>query len=237
MTKHVILNNVEHRELKVKPGLGAAYGDDLMCTVAIPSEFRNLQGDYPIFFHLNPETDEYTPMAMFGFQQHENLFLEGDQWTANYVPLMMRRGPFLIGLQQVAESEEKNMVISIDIEDPRVGEEGEALFTSFGDNTEYLSSIVEIMQAIDGGQRAIKEFTKVLREHDLIEPFALNVTLNNGQQRRLEGFHTIHEEKLSQLDGDTLADFSKRGILHGAYMMIASMGNIPDLIMRKNRRD
>ncbi len=235
MTNHVILNNVAHRELRVKQGFSAEYGDNVMCTLAIPSEFRNLSGDFPIFFHLNPETQQYMPMAMFGFQQWENLFLDGERWDSGYVPLMMRRGPFLIGLQQAQEGGEKHMVISVDTDDPRVGEVGESLFTPFGDNSEYLESIVEVMQAIDQGQRAIEEFTAALLEHDLIEPFALNVTLNNGQQHRLDGFHTIHEEKLRDLDGEVLADFSRRGILHAAYMMLASMANIPDLIMRKNR--
>ena len=32
-------------------GYGVEYGDDQMCTLAIPSEFRNLVADYPIFLH------------------------------------------------------------------------------------------------------------------------------------------------------------------------------------------
>ncbi len=235
MTNHVILNNVEHRDLRVRKAFGAEYGDDQMCTLAIPSEFRNLQADYPIFFHRDEEAGQYLPMAMFGFQQYENLFLDGDQWTAHYVPLMLRRGPFLIGRQQRSGETGENLVISIDVDDPRVGDEGESLFTSFGDNSEYLESIIEVMQAVDQGQGDIAQFTGALLEHDLIEPFTLDVTLNNGKQHRLEGFHTIHEENLTQLNGEVLADFSRRGILQAAYMMVASMANIPDLIMRKNR--
>ena len=236
MTNHVILNNVAHRELRVKQGFSAEYGDDQMCTLAIPSEFRNLQADYPIFFHRDPDSGKYLPMAIFGFQQWENLFLEDGRWSANYVPLRMRRGPFLIGLQQ-REGGSENMVISIDLDDPRVGDEGEPLFTPFGDNSEYLDSIVEVMQAVDQGQREIEGFTAALLEHDLIEPFSLEVTLNNGKQHRLEGFHTINEERLGALDGDVLAEFSGRGMLHAAYMMLASMAKIPDLIARKNSRD
>ncbi len=236
MTNHVILSNVEHRELRVKPDLGAAYGDDQMCALAIPSEFRNLQADFPIFFHRDPDSGDYLPMAIFGFQNGDNLFLDGDQWIGSYLPLMLRRGPFMIGLQGQEGAGGKNMVITLDLDDPRVCEAGEPLFTPFGDNSEYLDSIVEVMQAIDQGQQAIAEFTGALLEHELIEPFTLGVTLDDGKQHRLEGFHTIHEERLAALEGDVLADFSRRGILHGAYMMVASMANIPDLIARKNRR-
>ncbi len=235
MTNHVILNNVAHRDLRVKPGFSAEYGDDLMCTLAIPSEFRNLTADYPIFFHRDADTGQFLPMAMFGFQQWENLFLENGRWDAAYVPLMMRRGPFLIGLQK-GQGGGENMVISIDLDDPRVGDEGEPLFTPFGDNSDYLDAIVEIMQSVDQGQAEINAFTAALLEHDLIEPFSLDVTLNNGEQHRLEGFHTINESRLGSLDGDQLAHLGRHGYLHAAYMMLASMANIPSLIMRRNRR-
>ena len=235
MSNHVILNNVAHRELKVRQGHGAAFGDDQMCTLAIPSEFRNLQADYPIFFHRDGDSGKYLPMAIFGFEQYENLFLQDGRWNANYVPLMMRRGPFLIGLQDSGDGG-KNMVISIDLDDPRVGDEGEALFTPFGDNSEYLEGVVETMQAVDQGQAEIEAFAAALLEHGLIEAFTLEVTLNDGKQHRLEGFYTINEEKLGSLGGDVLEDFSQRGILHAAYMMLASMANIPDLIARRNRK-
>ena len=234
MTNHVILNNVAHRDLKVRQVFGPEHGDDEMCTLAIPSEFRNLQGDFPIVFHRDPDSGKYLPMAMFGFQQWENLFLEEGRWDASYVPLMKRRGPFLMGVQESSDGA-KNLVISIDLEDARVGEEGEPLFTPFGDNSEYLESIVEVMQAIDQGQRQIEEFTEALLQQELIEPFTLEVSLDNGENHRLEGFYTISEERLVALAPEVLADFSQRGILHAAYMMLASMANIPDLIRRRNR--
>ena len=93
-----------------------------------------------------------------------------------------------------------------------------------------------ILQEIDQGQAAIDELNHALVSHDLVEPFSLDVRLNNGESRRLEGFYTIHEERLSALDADVLADFSRRGILHAAYMQLASMSNIPRLIQLRNQR-
>jgi hypothetical protein len=60
------------------------------------------------------------------------------------------------------------------------------------------------------------------------------VELDNGSRHRLEGFHTIHEEKLSELDGDVLADLSRQGFLQCAYMVVASLSNIRKLIRKKN---
>ena len=69
MTKHAILNNAEHRDLRVQTGHSAAYGDAMMCTLAIPSEFRNLQADYPIFLHQDSASGKFMPMVMLRSQR------------------------------------------------------------------------------------------------------------------------------------------------------------------------
>jgi hypothetical protein len=239
MPKHEMLNNVDHKDLRIHTGHGAEFGDNLMCTLAIPSEFHSLQGDYPIFFHRNSETGKFLPMAMFGFEEGENLFLEGHRWRASYIPLMVQRGPFLIGFQESVEDGErqKNMVISVDMDNPRVGHaDGEPVFQPFGGNSEYTERIVQVLQDIDQGQAAIEQLVAALEEHELIEPFSLDITLDNGSKHSLMGFHTIHQEKLAALGGDVLADFSRRGILQAAYMVVASMTRIARLIELKNRR-
>ena len=239
MTKHMMLNELEHRELRVHTGHGADYGDNVMCVLAMPSEFRSLVADYPIFLHKDETTAKYLPMAMFGFQVGENLFLEGDSWRATYVPLMIQRGPFLIGFQdgEPGLNTERSMVVSIDMDNPRVGEQGELLFQPFGGNSEYMEQIIQVLQLIDQGQAAIDAFHHAMVEHELVEPFTLDVRLNSGGSHRLEGFYTINEERLAGLEAEVLTDFSRRGILHGAYMVLASMSNIPRLIDLKNRRN
>jgi hypothetical protein len=232
-----VLNNTEHRELRVHAGYGAEYGDDLMCTLAIPSELRNLVADYPVFLHRDRDSGRFLPMAMFGFKEGENLFLEGHRWQASYIPLMVRRGPFMIGFQGGgAEGRERQMVISVDLDDPRVGTEGEPLFDPFGGNSEYTERLIEVLQQIDQGQAAIDAFSRSLEDHDLIEPFSLDIRLDSGKQRSLKGFYTIHEEKLAALPGPVLEDFSRRGVLYAAYMVLASMANVPRLIALKNQR-
>jgi hypothetical protein len=239
MTKHAMLNNVDHRSLRIETRHGAQYGDDIMCVMAVPSEFLNVVADYPIFFSKSSETGKYLPMAMFGFERGENLFLEEDKWNATYIPLMVRRGPFAIGFQNVTEGTRvmNNMVISVDMDHPRVGaSDGEPVFQPFGDNSDYTDQIVEVLKEIESGQTAGEQFVDALLEHDLLEPFSLDVRLDSGDRYSLQGFYTIQEEKLAALDGQVLADFSRRGILQACYMVIASMANIARLIELKNKR-
>ena len=50
MSNPVLLNHVEHRDLRVDARRGAAFGDDVMYAPAVPAEFRSLQAHYPIVF-------------------------------------------------------------------------------------------------------------------------------------------------------------------------------------------
>jgi hypothetical protein len=235
MTNHVILNNVEHKDIRVIRDRSAEFGDDVMGVPIMPREFRDAQNDFPIFFHQESPEAPLIPYAMFGLQEDENLFLRDASWEATYQPYVLEKGPFLIGLQQKSDGE-KGLIISIDLDNPRVSESrGEPVFLPHGGNSPYIERISQLMNMIHEGQGSTERFVNAMLDHDLIEPFALNVELDNGSRHRLEGFHTIHEEKLTELDGDVLADLSRQGFLQCAYMVVASLSNIRKLIQKKNQ--
>ena len=76
MTRHAHLNNVEHKDLRIITARGAQYGDDMMYALTFPAEFRNVQAHYPIVFGKAPD-GTFTPLALFGFREKQNLFLDG----------------------------------------------------------------------------------------------------------------------------------------------------------------
>ena len=236
MTNHVILNNIEHKDIKVIRDRSAQFGDNVMGVPIITREFRDAQNDFPIFFHQDSPEGKLMPFAMFGLVRDENLFLDERGWNANYIPLVMETGPFLIGFQQKSDGD-KGLVISLDLDHPRVSyTEGEALFLPHGGNSKYIERVSQVLNTIHEGQAATEGFVDAMLDHDLIEPFALNVDLDDGSKNRLEGFHTVHEEKLTQLDGEVLAEFSQKGYLQCAYMVVASLSNIRKLIQKKNEQ-
>jgi hypothetical protein len=236
MTNHVILNNVEHKNLKLITERSAELGDNMMAAPLFPREFRSAQIDYPIFFHKHPKTDMYSAFAIFGFEEGENLFLEGNRWNASYMPYLVEKGPFLIAFQQRSDGEQ-NMVISIDLDHPRVSETaGEALFLPHGGNTKLLERMSSILREIHDAQGETEAFVDAMLAHDLLEPFRLEIELDSGAKHRLEGFHSINEEKLTELDGETLADLSRKFHLQAAYMVVASLSNIRKLIEQRNRQ-
>ena len=237
MTNHVLLNNVDHHDLRVIRDRSAELGDDVMCAQLLPQEFRDAQNDYPIFFHKDPATGKYLPYAMFGLEQNENLFLDGNTWNAAYIPFLVERGPFSIGLQQKSNNE-RGLIISIDLDNPRVSRsKGEALFLTHGGNSEYVERISYILHAVHEGVAETEAFVQNLLKYDLLESFSLEMDLNNGSKHKLEGFHTINEERLQKLDAEALADLSGKFFLAAAYMVVASLSNIRKLIAKKNQRN
>jgi hypothetical protein len=237
MANFQLLNNIDHKDLKIITQRSAEFGDNVWYAVTFPAEFRNLQRHYPVFFIKNPDDGEFQAVAMFGVEDGENLFLDENGWNASYTPLNIMRQPFLIGFQEKDEggSKQREPVVSVDMDNPRVNSEyGEPVFLEHGGNSEYLEQINSLLNMLLTGMRGSKPFFDALAELDLLESFVLDAQLYDGSEHRLAGFYTINEEALRKLDGEQLKMLNERGYLEAIYMVIASMINLPTLLEKKN---
>ncbi len=231
-----LLNNVEHQNLKVITERSARYGDDVQFALTFPLEFRQIQSCYPIFFRKDTNTGQLSPIALFGFQPRENLYLTDEGWDAPYIPLMIRRHPFVIGLQQVQdEGDTQREIVSIDMNSPRVNEnEGEALFLPHGGISDYLSSVTEMLETIRLASEMNEPFIDTLIELDLIESVTMQIELKDRSKNELLGYYTINEERLHELDGETLGRLHKEHYLESIYMILASLTCFRTLVEKKN---
>jgi hypothetical protein len=229
MARGVLLNNIDHRGLRVVTTRSAEYGDDVMSALTFPDEFRSVQAHYPIVFSKDAD-GSFQPLALFGFKERQNLFLGPQGWDATYVPLMIERQPFLIGRGN------GQLLMHVDLDSPRVSRtSGEPLFREHGGTTPFLERMNSMLLAIHEGLERTPAFIASLQEHNLLESFVLDVQLADGSQNRLAGFYTIHEERLAALDGRTLEALNRAGHLQAIYMAVASISNFRALIERQNR--
>ncbi len=234
MTDHAILTPEAHAELRIRTERGMDLGDAEMYAITVPSEFRQVQADYPILFRMNAERDGFVALAMFGFEAGENLYLDGGRWDAQGRPLSIDIQPFLIG---GSPNDDDVKQVHIDMGSPRIGGgEGMRVFDETGRPTPYLEAIIDKLGALDAGYRESKHFFDALRRYELLEPLVLEVTLDDGSTNRLVGFHVIDEEKLRALDASALGDLHAGGHLMPIFMALASLANLSGLIARKNRR-
>lgn len=228
MPRNVLLNNIDHKDLRIITRHSAEFGDDVMYALTFPAEFRNVQAHYPIVFGKSKD-GIFQPLTLFGFKQGQNLFLSRSGWDATYVPLMVKRQPFLIGTGGNNE-----MMVHVDLDHPRVSRtEGENVFREHGGNTDYLERISSMLLTIHQGLQATQPFVTALLELDLLESFTFDIQLSDGSQNRLTGFYTVHEERLQKLDGAALERLHKQGYLQAAFMVIASLSNLRDLVERQ----
>jgi hypothetical protein len=231
---HAILTLEDHRELRVRTDHGPDLGDAVMSCITVPDEFRRVQNEYPILFRLNPERDAFAALALFGFEDGENLFLEDGRWDADYRPLAMQIQPFLIGGAGPADEAKQ---VHVDLRSPRIAaDEGMRVFDEDGRPTPYLETIAEQLGALDAGYRGSADFFAALRRNALLEPLTLEVTLADGSTNRLIGFHVIDEDRLRALDAAALGELHDGGHLMPIFMALASLSNLSALIERKNRR-
>ena len=232
MSTPVLLNNVDHKDLRVLTQRGAAYGDNVMLVHTFAAEFRNLQAHYPIVFQKTAQ-GAFHPVALLGFQEGQNLFLKAGGWDASYLPLAMEREPFLIGKQG------EELLVHVDLDSPRISrsEQGQALFLPHGGSSEYLERVTSVLLAIHEGLQGTPAFAAALLAHELLESFVLDVEAPDGSVRRLAGFYTIDEERLARLQGEALQQLHRAGYLEPVFMAVASLSKLRELIERQNQRE
>ena len=239
MTNHQLLDNIVHKDLRIITDRSAWYGDDVAATLVFPLEFRRLQSEYAIAFQKNAGSGDFEPIALFGLDEGENLYLGADGWEASYIPLTVERQPFLIGFGTTTEDgvPKDEPVIHVDMDSPRVSEtEGVPVFLEHGGHSPFLERINAVLGAIHQGHDQNKRFSEALINLELLEPFSLEFELEDGEKKRLEGLYTLHEDKLNALDADSLDRLHQEGFLESVYMAMASIANLRTLIERKNRR-
>ncbi|MCA0902049.1 SapC family protein [Microbulbifer agarilyticus] len=239
-TNYVLLNNVEHADLKVLPHFSNTLGDGAAVVRTFPTEFENIQREYPILLRKDAQSGDFYAVAILGLQKGENLFLDGDEqsvngWAGNYVPAMVARGPFIIGFQESRDGDIQQPMIYVDEQSPKLSrDEGTPLFLEFGGNSAYLEYVSGVLRTIHQGEDVGRRMFAALNEVGLLEPVSINVDLKNGDKHQLSGYYTVSEDRLNTMSGESLEALNGAGYLRGAFLMLSSLGNIEHLVARKN---
>ncbi|MET0310247.1 MAG: SapC family protein [Sphingomonas sp.] len=234
MSQPVLLNNVDHADLRVMLERRAAFGDAVNQAVVFPTEFEALQREYAILFRRDA-AGAWRSIALLGLDAEENLFLEDERWDANYIPALMQRGPFSIGLPRPGEPGEP--MIHIDLEHPRISRsEGAPLFRDHGGNAPYLDQVAGILQAIFVGDQVSPAMFAAFEAANLLEPITLDIELALGTRYKIPDCFTVDAQRLAQLDGPALAALHRDDFLRCAIWQSASLENIRNLVARKERR-
>lgn len=235
MSKPEVLNFDAHGELRVETARGARFGENVHFVPVIAEELASLVLDYVVCLMKDPETGAFGLFALTGLSPGENLYLDGDRWDAAYVPLHVRRQPFVV-LRNPGSDEDgqDSAVIAIDVSSERLHQStGEALFNADGSRTPYLEDVSRMLGRLMSGLETTRGMIETLAERDLIEPLPIDVQSADGENRRFEGLYGISHQKLNALAGDELGRFHGEGYLQASHLMLASLGHLEKLVQRK----
>ena len=231
---NVLLNNVDHHDLRVITRHGPEFGDSVSQVLAFPTEFEWLQREYPIVLRKSSE-GPLRPVALLGLARSENLFLDDEGgWRASNVPALMQRGPFSIAAPDDGQGEP---MIRIDLDSPRISRsEGEPIFLPHGGNSPYLERTAAVLQAIYAGHRLLDPMVAAFEAARLLQPINLEVRVGETEVHVVPEVLTIDRARLAALGGTELAELHRHGFLQSAFLLAASLGNVQRLADLKNRR-
>ncbi len=197
------------------------------------TEFPIASRDYPVIFISGDEGKSYAPMLVLGLAAQQNLFvLWDDTWDRRvYLPAYVRRFPFCMTRVMVDGKEAPERVACV--EKIAINDKGEKLFDDKGEALPEWQQREKLLFEFEADLGRTEEMCKLLAQHQLLEPFTMQATPNNGEPLQLTGMYRVSEEKLAQLDGTVMKDLAAKGVLGRIYAHLISLDNFRRLLDRR----
>lgn len=223
--KPVALNRNQHKDLHFKPYRTFEFAAGVNSTPLTGVEFFEASRDYAILFNKNKD-EEHFPLALISLSNDKNTQLDDEgRWQQSYIPAFIRRYPFALT---------NDGTVCFDEQSDAFTEEGDdntqQLFDDNNENSQTLENIIRFLQQFDAESSRTRDFTRALKEKDLLKPFNVQLTKDKKATVRLEGLYIVDEQKLNELDDETIADWFRKGWLAWCYAHLHSLGALTRLM-------
>ncbi len=191
-------------------------------------EFNFALKNYPIVF---AGADVPMPVAVFGMQERENLFVSQDgKWLENaYIPAYIRRYPFIFGQNQ----DQSQLTLCIDRGSPLIGESPDFPFFENGQASDTVNKAVEFCKTFHQHHMATQKFGRIIKELDLFANQQVTMRAPNGDQHVVGTYLAIDEGKFNELKDEAYLLLRKSGALPFVYMHLSSLSNWQVLSQRR----
>jgi hypothetical protein len=228
----VELNNKTHKDLKIKNSAVINHIATQHLMTVRATELGQAANCFPIFATKNSHNDFWTFSAMTSFVPNENLYVKDDKFDVIYRPTSIQAYPFYL---MKAPTEDNAYTIGI-LEDQGDFSKttGEALFDEKGKPTEGTKRRAQVLDADVQKDLQTAQFSKTLEELNLLKPLVMNVQLLDGDSRKINGLHTIDEERFQNLSMEELDKLHKQGYLMPIHAMLISILQVNKLILLNN---
>ena len=222
------IEKAKHKNTRIKASALKHAAESHFCP-ANAHEFPQLAGEFPIVFVKNSETGSFHAVAVMGLKSGENLFLQNDQWQANYIPATLRAYPFL--LAKVSEDSEQ-MAICLDGNSDLVvdgGDAGNPLFNEDGSDSEFFTNISDFLTKLVAHGNFTNDFSQYLADKDLLIEQAIQIKQGDGKEHSVTGVFRIDETKLNALSNEDFIELREKNYLPAIYAHLASLIQVKNL--------
>ncbi|MEI6302351.1 MAG: SapC family protein [Betaproteobacteria bacterium] len=204
-------------------------------TNAIPIsyvEFSVACHDYPLVFATSDSGRSYSPVAVIGLANGENLFVKDGKWDPQvYLPAYVRRYPFCMSRVTRDGVEQEQRLICV--EQAFLSDEGEMLFDDKGAPLETWKPIEQLLREYEADIERSREMCGILTDYALFEPFTLQAQVTGGAALNLSGMFRVDEKKLEFLNAAQHKNLIKKGIMGRIYAHLISLENFGRLITHR----
>ncbi|RME68360.1 MAG: hypothetical protein D6782_01240 [Alphaproteobacteria bacterium] len=222
----VAIDRTRHRRVRIRPDPGFAHAAQSHLSPLVLEEFAPATADYPIVAVKDSDDGSFRAAALFGFAVGENYYRTPAAWQATYVPLNIRRYPFVVGIGNDGEGngEGEGPLLCIDEASALVGDgaEGDALFDESGSESQTLTAARQMMARLWTGHRQTAAFLNMLLAQRLLAPLDIDLGFRDGSSRTVSGLYGIDEENLRGLDNAALHTLARNDWLLPLYAMLIS---------------
>ncbi len=228
--KPVPLNRAQHKDHGVsaveKPFEFMAKQHFLPLTAP---EFGVAASSYPIIF----AGDDKTPLAVMGIRQEENLFVEDGQYNQDfYMPAFARRYPFVLANDKQSD----RFVVCVDeAADCVVTKDPQQPFFNGEETSDFTTEAFQFLQDFERDRQATQAMVEEFKKLDLFEPKTMNFQGRNADgsvapQQKIADYFAVSEEKLRNLDAETVKSLNDRGMIAVANAHLVSLSNWQRLV-------
>ena len=211
-----LLDPQRHRHLRLRQSAE----DTPHFVQIVAGEFATAAACCPILFTKDSTTGSFFAGALFGFKPGEGYLMDSAN-PGSFRPLSLQRDGFFLSDEHIA----------IDRGNPRFSEtEGEPLFDGTNQPATGLRRIQRTLGQLHAGLDLTKQFIRVLAESKLIEPIDISLSFDSvGERLTLQGLYTVSLDRLRALGDAAVLRLFRAGHLQLAYMMNASLEQLPAL--------
>ncbi|MFZ6656236.1 SapC family protein [Undibacterium sp. TJN19] len=224
------LDKNKHGALRFQPASDFAFARGLTTAPLAPIEIAEAAEFYPVLFTPNGLLNA---VAVLGLRERNVFLNEKNQWLDTYVPVHVRRYPFILG--RVGNTDE--YLLAADMDAPQFNAtEGEQVFSDNSELNPYFDKVVELLNTYE---KNLREGRVVLNELETSGVLvSKDLSFREGHDVHLiGGFRVVEREKVMALDDATLARWVRNGLMALLELHWASFRHLAKVALASSRPD